>query len=261
MSIIPHYLEIKLTDEEYKKFRQIVKDKMKAKGWSIRVLAEKVGMNDKTLENFMYGRSKPSRFTAAILANYFHIKAKDFVIEKPKERKGSFFGGWHIGIVLAMLAVPFTLSVLPEETSEAQKIDFSKYIVEAETDIETEVCGVDTQTDFEPSYYEFNPYPDAIVKNIEATAYCYGELTCTGKKIREGIAAMSKQYLGMTAIVYEADKNGEPLDYIGTYEIEDTGGDYRIKNGTCIDIYIPDYAKAKEFGRKQVVVYLLEAKG
>lgn len=149
---------------------------------------------------------------------------------------------------------------------DPQNIDFEQYYVEEDFDIEAAVHGEDNGTDFTPGYYkskvdEFNPYPGSIVKHIEATAYCHGELTCTGKKIREGYAAMSKRYLGMTAIVYEVDENGQPLDYIGTYEIEDTGGDYRIKNGNCIDIYIPDYDVAVEFGRKQVVVYLIEAKG
>ena len=57
------------------------------------------------------------------------------------------------------------------------------------------------------------------------------------------------------------DENGNPIDYIGTFEIEDTGGDERIKNGNCIDIYIPSYQEAINFGRKQVIVYLIEAKG
>ena len=65
----------------------------------------------------------------------------------------------------------------------------------------------------------------------------------------------------MTAIVYTEDENGNALDYIGTYEIEDTGGDERIKNGNCIDIYIPDHSEAIKFGRQKVVVYLIEAKG
>lgn len=142
-----------------------------------------------------------------------------------------------------------------------QEADITQYVEKETADIEDEVLGEDTQTDFKPGYYEFNPYPDAIEKHIEATAYCYGEITCTGKKVREGYAAMSKRYLGMTAVVYEADENGEARDYIGTYEIEDTGGDERIRNGNCIDIYIPDYDKAVEFGRKQVVVYLIKAKG
>lgn len=147
-----------------------------------------------------------------------------------------------------------------------QEIEFEQYIVVDDFDIEAAVHGVDNATDFVPGYYpskedEYNPYPDSIVKHIEATAYCYGTTTCTGKPVREGYAAMSKRYLGMTAIVYSEDENGNPLDYIGTYEIEDTGGDHRIKNGNCIDIYIPDRDKAIQFGRQKVVVYLIEAKG
>lgn len=170
-----------------------------------------------------------------------------------------------IGICLSM---PVVLLAAESRTSlpERTEIDMSKYIVEDNTDIETEVFGAEPSTDFVPGYYpseseEFNPYPGSIVKYIEATAYCYGTTTCTGKQVREGYAAMSKRYLGMTAVVYELDAEGEPFNYIGTYEIEDTGGDERIKNGNCIDIYIPDQNAAVEFGRKQVVVYLIEAKG
>lgn len=171
-------------------------------------------------------------------------------------------------LIAVLLSIPIGICtynahhVEPPDTD----IDFEQYIVEETVDVETEVFGEESNTDFVPGYYEseeeeFNPYPDSIVKYIEATAYCYGTTTCTGKPVREGFAAMSKRYLGMTAIVYEADADWEPLNYIGTYEIEDTGGDYRIKNGNCIDIYIPDYDAAIEFGRKQVVVYLIEAKG
>ena len=48
---------------------------------------------------------------------------------------------------------------------------------------------------------------------------------------------------------------------IGTYEIEDTGGDERIKNGNCIDIFMDSRDECINFGRKQVLVYLIEAKG
>lgn len=171
---------------------------------------------------------------------------------------------WFL-ISLAVGLIAISLSTVWEKEEEPkQEIDFSKYIVEEEVDVYTEVFGAEPTTDFVPAHYlekSLNPYPDAIEKHIEATAYCYGTTTCTGKQVREGYAAMSKRYLGMTAIVYSEDENGNPLDYIGTYEIEDTGGDYRIKNGNCIDIYIPDYDKAIEFGRQNVVVYLIEAKG
>ena len=139
-----------------------------------------------------------------------------------------------------------------------------KNAVKEEKDVYSEVYGAAPSTDFVPAHYlekSFNPYPDAIEKHIEATAYCYGTTTCTGKPVREGYAAMSKKYLGMTAIVYTEDENGNSLDYIGTYEIEDTGWDERIKNGNCIDIFMSSRAECLEFGRRKVVVYLLDAKG
>lgn len=168
---------------------------------------------------------------------------------------------FFLSLSVGLIAIPLSVHCKQEEPK--QKIDFSKYIVESETDIETEAIGAEPSTDFVPGHYldKVNLYPDAIEKHIEATAYCYGTTTCTGKPVREGYAAMSKRYLGMTAIVYSEDENGNPLDYIGTYEIEDTGGDERIKNGNCIDIYIPSHEKAIEFGRQKVVVYLIEAKG
>lgn len=258
--ITPHYLEVRLTPEEHEVFRKHILKLIKENNTSVLQVARDLGIQPATLRNFCYGVSH-SRFIAANLANYFHLNPEEFVGEKVEKKKQSFFGGWSCGIVLALLSIPLTLSLIPKNEVEAKEIDFDKYIVESEYNAETEALGVIADTDFVPGYYEFNPYPDAIEKHIEATAYCYGTTTCTGKKVREGYAAMSKRYLGMTAIVYEQDECGQPIDYIGTYEIEDTGGDERIKNGNCIDIYIPDYKEAKEFGRKQVVVYLIDAKG
>ena len=172
--------------------------------------------------------------------------------------------GFFLSVAIGLIAICLSTTVWEKPEEPKKEIDFSKYIVEEERDIEAEVFGEMPTTDFVPGHYlekTLNPYPDAIEKHIEATAYCYGTTTCTGKKVREGYAAMSKNYIGMTAIVYTEDENGQALDYIGTYEIEDTGGDYRIKNGSCIDIYIPDYDKCIEFGRQKVVVYLMDAKG
>lgn len=172
-----------------------------------------------------------------------------------------------ISLILAiLLSVPVGICAYNSQKREVtvHEVNMDKYIGNKPEDIKVKVLGEEPNTDFEPAFYpeeKNNPYPDAIEKHIEATAYCYGTTTCTGKKVREGYAAMSKRYLGMTAVVYEADDNGEPLDYIGTYEIEDTGGDERIKNGNCIDIYMESYSDAITFGRKQVVVYLIEAKG
>lgn len=92
--------------------------------------------------------------------------------------------------------------------------------------------------------------------HIEATAYCYGQITATGKPVREGYCAMARDNLGKIAVVYSED-----MEYIGTYEVEDTGGDQRIKDGKVIDIYNPSKSWCEKFGRQKVIVYLYDAEG
>lgn len=71
---------------------------------------------------------------------------------------------------------------------------------------------------------------DPILIKAHATAYCLNGKTASGTEVREGICAMSDPNLiGMTAIVYQRNPDGSLGEYIGTYEIEDTGcGDYVI---------------------------------
>lgn len=105
-----------------------------------------------------------------------------------------------------------------------------------------------------------NRYPTEPFR-AESTAYCYGEITKDGSRVRPGIAAAKEEWLGLTAILYEVNPDGSIGAVKGIYEIKDTGGDYRIQNGTCIDIYIPDEEQAKEYGRQQVYVQLVDAQG
>lgn len=105
---------------------------------------------------------------------------------------------------------------------------------------------------------EDNPYGTPC--RIESTAYCHGEVTASGHKVRECIAAGRREWIGQTAILY-ADDNGSIGELIGIYEVLDTGGDERIKDGSCIDIYMSDYAAAKEYGRRDVWVQIVDAKG
>lgn len=161
-------------------------------------------------------------------------------------------------VILLCLLISILILWATHMASKAQSkpVDLTGYI--QPKNIEEEVFGVDygQRLNYEPAYVQ----GDFEELHIEATAYCYGTTTCTGKPVREGIAAMSKGYLGKTAIVY-TDMEGEPGELIGIYEIEDTGGDYRIQEGRCIDIYIPDYDKAIEFGRQNVIVFIIDAKG
>lgn len=95
---------------------------------------------------------------------------------------------------------------------------------------------------------------------MECTAYCYGTTRSDNKPVRKGICAGATKYYGKTAAIYE-DNNGKPGEFIGYYEVLDTGGDERIKNGQCLDIYDPDYNWCINFGRKKVLVVMLDGVG
>ena len=94
-------------------------------------------------------------------------------------------------------------------------------------------------------------------KEMEATAYCdIGP--CFDETVQKaGITvAAAKQYIGKTFVIYD-----ENWTLIGIYECHDTGGDYRIKNGTVVDIYKNDEEECWNFGRQKVYVQIVDAKG
>lgn len=97
----------------------------------------------------------------------------------------------------------------------------------------------------------------ANYKEMEATAYCEAGICYDGTYTREGITvAAAKEYIGKTFVIYD-----ENWTLIGIYECHDTGGDYRIKNGTVVDIYTENSAIANEFGRQKVYVQIVDAEG
>lgn len=95
--------------------------------------------------------------------------------------------------------------------------------------------------------------------HMEATAYCVGTTRCDGGTVREGIAAGKPEWYGMVAMVYK-DDNGQLGEFLGYYEILDTGGK-DIKSGRVIDIYMNDYDDCIQFGRKKVIVKLVDGEG
>ena len=96
---------------------------------------------------------------------------------------------------------------------------------------------------------------------IESTAYSYGEVTKDGSMIREGICAGKEEWLGLTAVVYSVEEGGGVGQVLGIYEIKDTGGDHRLQDGTCIDIYMDNEAEAIKYGRQPVYIQLIRADG
>ena len=95
---------------------------------------------------------------------------------------------------------------------------------------------------------------------MEVTAYCHGTVRCDGGAVRSGICAGKPEWYGKVAAIY-MDDNGEPGEFLGYFEILDTGGDERIKNGLVLDIYIPDHDTCIEFGRQKVIVSIIDGKG
>ena len=90
-----------------------------------------------------------------------------------------------------------------------------------------------------------NKYPTPEL--IRCTVYTAkeGAITADGSKVREGIVAGKREWLGYTCIIYEND-NGKVGNLIGIYEFKDTGagidtdGDGKgdsIKKGKSIDVY------------------------
>lgn len=104
------------------------------------------------------------------------------------------------------------------------------------------------------------PEAAPVQHRMEATAYCYGTIRCDGGAVRPGICAGKPDWYGKVAAIY-LDENGSPGEFLGYFEILDTGGDDRIRNGTVLDIYLPDYDACIEFGRQEVLVVLVDGEG
>lgn len=94
---------------------------------------------------------------------------------------------------------------------------------------------------------------------MKATAYCLNGITADGSHTRRGIAASKPEWIGLTAAVYMND-NGEPGEFLGYYEIKDTGGK-NVKNGKVLDIWLPTEEECKQFGYKKVLVVLVKGVG
>lgn len=94
------------------------------------------------------------------------------------------------------------------------------------------------------SYAEGDTDSEPVLHKMRATAYCYEGRTYTGKPVRKGIcAAGNKDLIGKTVILYQRLPNGDIGDYIGIYEVEDTGC-----NEYVIDVWMPE-AECQDFMR------------
>lgn len=100
------------------------------------------------------------------------------------------------------------------------------------------------------------------IEPVKMRVTCYvptGNKTADGTVPYEGICAAKREWIGKTAIVYDQD-----MRYVGVFEIRDTGGAKRIKNGTSIDIFRDTLERCYEYEREHGMygyVQIVEADG
>lgn len=85
--------------------------------------------------------------------------------------------------------------------------------------------------------------------DFNATAYCLKGRTASGINTRPGMIAADPRVLPMGTVVHL--RAGR---YTGTYTVMDTGS--RIK-GRIVDVYVPTFKEAMEFGRRQVKIKVI----
>jgi 3D (Asp-Asp-Asp) domain-containing protein len=86
-------------------------------------------------------------------------------------------------------------------------------------------------------------------QDFHATAYCLKGRTASGATVQQGMIAADPRVLPLGTIVHIRAGT-----YTGTYKVTDTGG--RIK-GRIVDVYVPTYKEAKQFGRRQVKIKVI----
>jgi 3D (Asp-Asp-Asp) domain-containing protein len=83
-----------------------------------------------------------------------------------------------------------------------------------------------------------------------ATAYCTGGITASGVPVSRGIAAADPAVLPLGTVI----RITGAASYDGTYRVLDTGALVRKRR---VDLYIPDCAAARQFGRQSVRVAVI----
>ena len=84
-----------------------------------------------------------------------------------------------------------------------------------------------------------------------ATAYCIVGVTATGIPVSKGVVAADPAVLPLGTVI----RISGAASYDGTYRVLDTGA--RIRNRR-VDLYVPDCAAARRFGRRSVHVTVIQ---
>jgi 3D (Asp-Asp-Asp) domain-containing protein len=115
-----------------------------------------------------------------------------------------------------------------------------------------------------PISYQYNPrevkanvkpftIPDISMlgesKSFVATAYALRGQTRSGTYVRRGVIAADPRVLPLGSVVQIRSGN-----YTGVYSVQDTG---RLVKGKIVDLWVPSYNEAIQFGRRNVSLQVL----
>lgn len=93
-----------------------------------------------------------------------------------------------------------------------------------------------------PTHASVQTVPDGC-EVIRCTCYLpTGNKTASGVYPYEGICASNNAHLGDVAVLYDLDMN-----FIGYFEVKDTGGHEGLKNGSRVDIFRENHDRYKEW--------------
>jgi 3D (Asp-Asp-Asp) domain-containing protein len=144
---------------------------------------------------------------------------------------------------VGMIEVPGSFKDLPEARNEiTSKHDGTNMLVERGP------LSVDKLT-IDATKGVLDPTEDRDLLDFHATAYCLKGRTASGEQVRSGVIAADPKVLPLGTVVHL--RAGR---YTGTYTVLDTGG--RIR-GRLIDVYVPTYKEAMQFGRRPVKIKVL----
>jgi 3D (Asp-Asp-Asp) domain-containing protein len=100
---------------------------------------------------------------------------------------------------------------------------------------------------FEPS--SMLPYPSVPIEFV-ATAYCESGITKSGVPVEYGLVAADPTVLPLGSWIHIENPSQR-----GIYQVMDTG---RLIKGKRIDIYLPTWNRATQFGRQRIQVTVLK---
>jgi 3D (Asp-Asp-Asp) domain-containing protein len=171
---------------------------------------------------------------------------------RKNKRATTYFHASLLVLTATVLAVWSTdLPAIAQSGAAAVSRDSLTSIPLSTEVVETDASGLANEASASAELVPAEPTPTSqtILKTFKASAYCLKGHTASGIAVRRGMIAADPRVLPLGSIVrLHAGK------YSGIYTVMDTGGAIR---GHRIDIFLPSYPEAKNFGVRQVKIEVL----